>query len=74
MKKILLFTLIIVAVFVCLPSFVQAQRDPGGDPDAPTEVPFDGGLTLIIAAGAGYAIKKARDKRKKVLTDDTIEK
>ncbi len=58
-------TFIIIIAFSCLPSLSQAQRGPGGDPDATTGIPFDGGLTLVIAAGAGYAIKKARDKRKR---------
>lgn len=62
MRTRLLFTLLVIVTFICLPSFLHAQRGPGGDPDA-TGIPFDGGLTLILAAGAGYAIKKARDKR-----------
>ncbi len=64
MKMKSVCTLIIIIAFSCLPSISQAQRGPGPDPDA-TGIPFDGGLTLVIAAGAGYAIKKARDKRKK---------
>ncbi len=28
-------------------------------------VPLDGGLSLLIAAGAGYGIKKYKDSRKK---------
>jgi hypothetical protein len=41
--------------------------DPGGggpptDPDA--EVPFDGGLSLLLAAGTAYGAKKAVDYRK----------
>lgn len=35
----------------------------GFDPP-PTAAPFDGGLSLLIAAGVGYASKKAYDKRK----------
>lgn len=65
MKMKSVCTLIIIIAFSCLPSLSQAQRGPGGDPDAQTGIPFDGGLTLVLAAGAGYAIKKARDKRKK---------
>lgn len=65
MRTRLLFTLLVIVAFICLPSFLHAQRGPGGDPDAPTSIPFDGGLTLILAAGAGYAIKKARDERKR---------
>lgn len=35
--------------------------NPGGNPD----VPIDGGISLLVAAGAAYGIKKARDSRKK---------
>ncbi len=41
---------------------ILAQGDPGGDPDV--KIPFDGGLSLLLAAGIGYGIKKAHDKRK----------
>ena len=51
--------LIILAIF-CMPYLALAQ-DPGGGPD----VPIDGGLTLLIAAGAAYGVKKYRDGRKK---------
>lgn len=45
-----------------LPFFVMAQ-DPGGDPD--TNTPIDGGLSLLIAAGVGYGVKKYRAAKKK---------
>lgn len=35
----------------------------GGDPDA-TPIPFDGGLSLVIAAGVGFGVKKAYQARK----------
>ena len=39
---------------------------PGGDPptDPDAEVPFDGGLSMLLAAGAAYGTKKAADYRK----------
>ena len=74
MKTKYISTLIIIIAFSCLPSLSQAQRGPGGDPDANTEIPFDGGLTLVLAAGAGYAIKKARDKRKREKDVINVEK
>ena len=40
-------------------SFAQ-PGDPGDDPD----VPIDGGVSLLVAAGAGYGIKRYRDSRK----------
>ena len=35
--------------------------DPGNDVDAP----IDGGVSLLVAAGIGYGIKKVKDNRKK---------
>jgi hypothetical protein len=36
--------------------------DPGRDPDNP--LPLDGGLSLLLAAGAAYGGKKLADQRK----------
>jgi len=36
--------------------------DIGGDPDS---APIDGGLSLLIAGGLGYSLKKLKEKRKK---------
>ncbi|HWJ91107.1 MAG TPA: hypothetical protein VNR87_08330 [Flavisolibacter sp.] len=61
-------TRLIMCAVMCLPTIlVFAQGDPGGDPDpAPNgDVPFDGGITLLVAAGIGYAAKKGYDKRKR---------
>jgi hypothetical protein len=33
-------------------------------PDDPEDTPIDGGLGLLLAAGAGYGIKKYRDAKK----------
>ena len=56
-------------LFVCTislsPYFVSAQGNPGPDPD-PVDVPFDGGLSLLIAAGIGIGAKKAYDRNKKL--------
>lgn len=35
---------------------------PPFDPDDP-DVPIDGGIGLLLAAGAGYGLKKIRDRR-----------
>lgn len=34
-------------------------------PTPPVDAPVDGGLSLLIAGGVGYGIKKAREKKKK---------
>ena len=36
-----------------------------GTPVEPSDVPIDGGLSLLLAAGIGYGAKKAYDARKK---------
>lgn len=61
--KLILKRLSVALVIASLPVFVQAQPDPGGDPDD-TPIPFDGGLSLVIAAGVGYGLKKAHNARK----------
>mgnify|MGYP003433852596 FL=1 len=52
----------IVCFLMYVPSLLAQEPDnPGGDPD----IPIDGGLSLLIAAGVAYGAKKAYDKRKK---------
>jgi hypothetical protein len=51
---------------LCLP--VQAQMDPdpsedlSGTPDPGNDVPVDGGLSLLLAAGAAYGAGRLRRK------------
>lgn len=59
----LLTTVCIISAFLLLPSLVSAQPG-GGGPDPDPSVPIDGGLSMLIAAGVGYACKKAYDKKK----------
>jgi len=47
----------LLIVFLSITGIVHAQpTDPGGEVDAP----IDGGLSLLIAGGVGYGIKKMR--------------
>ena len=59
-KTILLVKFILPLAAFCLPMFAMAQ-DPGGGPDAP----IDGGLSLLLAAGTAYGVKKYREHKKK---------
>jgi len=47
--------IITVVMLVALPSILHAQDpgDPGGDP-----APIDGGASIVMAACAGYLVKK----------------
>jgi len=44
-------------------TLVIAQGDTGDDPDFP-DVPLDGGLSLLLVAGAAYGGKKVYNYRK----------
>lgn len=64
-NKFYLLTAVLMIIITAIPFFAMAQ-DPGGGPD----VPIDGGLTVLIAAGAAYGIKKYRDHKKKQQEDE----
>lgn len=54
---------LVTALFICLlPMISLAQAVL---PEDTLDTPIDGGLSLLIAAGVGYGIKKVRDERKK---------
>lgn len=57
-RKIQLLISMMVIVISFTPFLAMAQ---GTDPDAP----IDGGLSLLLAAGVGYGVKKVRENRKK---------
>ena len=54
---------LLMIMLVCVPVLVHAQTDPNCDPIDPG-CPIDGGIGLLLAAGIGYGIKKAKDLRK----------
>jgi hypothetical protein len=45
-------------------TLVFGQGDAGDDPDIP-DIPLDGGLSILLAAGAAYGGKKVYDYRTK---------
>jgi hypothetical protein len=56
---------VLVCIFFFLSasfSVVFAQGDTGDDPDIPT-IPIDGGLSLLLVAGAAYGGKKVHEFR-----------
>ena len=54
--------ILIMVVLVLGPVLLQAQPS---DPQDAAGVPIDGGLSVLLAAGAGYGVKKIRESRKK---------
>jgi hypothetical protein len=57
--RILSYFIVLYILFL-LPTFLHAQ--PGFTDDT-NDVPIDGGLSLLVAAGAGYGVKKLKQKR-----------
>ena len=60
MKKRNLYTAVLMLICIALPLLTLAQ----GPPD-PNDAPIDGGLSLLVAAGAAYGVKKYREHKKK---------
>ncbi|MBU3663502.1 MAG: hypothetical protein FGM41_09940 [Bacteroidetes bacterium] len=61
MKKYILSVILLFAL-TFLSTSIMAQ--PGFDDDT-DDVPVDGGISLLMAAGIGYGIKRIKDKRSK---------
>jgi hypothetical protein len=66
-SKWFLMSFFCIALLAVIPNMAYSQLgDPGEDPDAP----IDGGVSVLVAAGIGYGIKKARNNRKKQHQDN----
>jgi hypothetical protein len=59
------YTSLIIALTFLAPMLAIAQGGPAPTPPDPNDVPLDGGLSLALAAGAGYLVKRRHDARKK---------
>ena len=70
MKKRVLYPIIAIVLTLSFPILVHAQ----GELPPVNDVPIDGGLSLLVAAGVGYGIKKVRDSRKEKKETDLLSK
>jgi hypothetical protein len=57
-KTILFFLILLLPT---MPIFADGLGDLDTDPD----VPIDGGLSLLVAAGVGYGAKKLKEKKER---------
>ena len=44
----------------CSLALAQAPADGGPAPTGPTQTPLDGGSSLLLAVGIGYAVRRLR--------------
>ena len=60
MKQLLkkYYPAVILLLVLLIPTIVFAQ------PHDPNDVPIDGGISVLLAAGAAYGVKKYRDHKK----------
>ncbi len=64
MKLRISYILVILFVIMC-PLLTIAQGPPGPPGGGVVDTPIDGGLSLLLAAGVGYGIKKYREQKRK---------
>lgn len=55
----------LVVLFVLAPFAADLIAQPPGLPGAPNQAPIDGGLGLLAAGGAAYAVRKLRSRQTK---------
>lgn len=63
--RLLRLALPVLMVLTVLQARAQAPADGGPVPtSAPTGVPLDGGASLLLLGGVGYALRKLRQRRR----------
>lgn len=68
MKSFLLTRLLPVLVLLVAVGetvLAQAPADGGPSPTGPTAIPLDGGVSLLLAGGVAYGLKRLRNRRKR---------
>ncbi|MCH8566676.1 MAG: hypothetical protein LAT67_00375 [Balneolales bacterium] len=57
----------VLLILLMMPEFatVALAQGPPGLPTDPPQVPIDGGLGILAAAGGAYALNKIRQRNKK---------
>jgi len=59
---------LVVGLLAAMPAVAQQPSTGGPTPSAPapdpTQVPIDGGASLLLASGVAFGLKKLRDRRR----------
>ncbi len=58
----IIHSMILIMIIFLVPVLLFAQPD---DPGEDVDIPIDGGLSILLAAGAGYVVKKGYDRKKR---------
>lgn len=75
MRKKIALTSMVIMIALFAPACLWAQDTGDLPPLSPVnDVPFDGGLSILLAAGVGYGIKKVKDSRKEKDQADILSK
>lgn len=67
MKANNFFKILVLAAGMSFPLITNAQATPPDDPN--DNAPVDGGLSILLAAGVGYGVKRLHEKNKKKLNN-----
>ncbi|RYU78640.1 PID-CTERM protein-sorting domain-containing protein [Hymenobacter persicinus] len=63
MKQLLSSTFILFLLLAAPAVRAQGPGNGGPRPGAVTDVPVDGGASLLLAAGTGYALRRLRKQK-----------
>jgi hypothetical protein len=63
-NKFILSSLVVFAAASVTNFLMALPVGPGGPAGGPTTIPVDGGIAIVLAACAGYGVKKYNDLRK----------
>ncbi len=55
---------LVLALGTAQQALAQAPTTGGPTPQAPTDVPLDGGVSLLLAGGVAYGLRKLRQRRR----------
>ena len=75
LKNLVLMKKAFLSVFFLLGIAMVGLSDdpPPFNPGDPSPIPVDGGISILLATGAAYGVKKVRDARKSKAEGDSSE-
>lgn len=56
-----MITQVVITILLACPISLFAQPDANGNDPDQSDLPVDGGLSLLLVSGAAYGLKKLRD-------------